>query len=323
MPEPTATPKTAFLYPGQGSQYAGMGKGAHAAFPEAREVFAEADAALPMSITELCFEGDEETLRLTENTQPAILTVSAALHRVLESRGLVPDWVAGHSLGEYSALVAAGTLDVGTAAALVHARGRYMQEAVAEGVGAMAAVLGLESDVVTEICAEHSGEEVVEVANLNAPGQVVIAGHAGAVERAAEAAKTAGARRAIMLNVSAPFHCSLMQPAAERLAPALDAATFADPAPPLVCNADADAVTGGAAARDALHRQVTSPVRWSETLEFLAAQGVGVFVEVGPGRVLSGLVKRTLGRGVGIYAVDEVEEVEAVVQALTTGQELS
>lgn len=293
-----------------------MGKAVYQAFPGAREVFEQADARLPMSITELCFEGDEETLRLTENTQPAILTVSAALHRALEGQGLRPDWVAGHSLGEYSALVAAGVLDVGSAVELVHKRGRYMQEAVPEGTGSMAAIIGLDNEEVAAICVAQGGEEVVEVANLNAPGQVVIAGHAGAVERAVKAAKEAGARRAILLNVSAPFHCSLMQPAADRLAPELAAAVFGEAAMPIVCNVDAAVVTGGDAACDALRRQVTSPVRWSETLMFLAAQGVETFVEVGPGRVLSGLVKRTLGRGVGIYAVDEREEVDAVVQAL-------
>jgi len=295
-----------------------MGRAVHDAFPEAREVFETIDAGLPMSITELCFDADDDTLRLTQNTQPAILAVSAALNRVLQGRGFVPDWVAGHSLGEYSALVAAGVLDVGVAATLVHNRGRYMQEAVPEGSGSMAAILGLDADEVTRICGENSGDEVVEVANLNAPGQVVIAGHSGAVGRAVDAAKDAGARRAILLNVSAPFHCSLMQPAADRLAPELAAATFADPTVSVVCNVDADAVTSGDAARAALGRQVTSPVRWSETLEFLAGQGVDVFIEVGPGRVLSGLVKRTLGRGVGIYSVDELEEIDAVMQALDT-----
>lgn len=293
-----------------------MGKAVYDAFSAAREVFEQADSRLPMSITELCFESDEETLRLTQNTQPAVLTVSAALHRALEGRGLKPDWVAGHSLGEYSALVAAGVLDIGSAAELVHNRGRYMQEAVPEGVGSMAAILGMGDEEVAAICVAQGGEDVVEVANVNAPGQVVIAGHREAVERAMEAAKEAGARRAILLNVSAPFHCSLMQPAADRLTPELASTAFADPVIPAVCNVDAIAVTTGDAARDALGRQVTSPVRWSATLEFLAEQGVEVFVEVGPGRVLSGLVKRTLGRGVEVYGVDELEEVDAVVQAL-------
>jgi len=304
------------LYPGQGSQYAGMGKAVHDAFPQAREVFQQADTGLPMSITELCFEADDEKLRLTENTQPAILTVSVALHRVLEGRGLIPGWVAGHSLGEYSAQVSSGVLDVATAARLVHNRGRYMQEAVPDGAGAMAAVIGLDNDAVADLCTRFGGDEIVEVANLNAPGQVVVAGDTQAVKQLVDAAKEAGARRAILLNVSAPFHCSLMQPAAERLAADLAAVEFADPRFPVVCNVDATPVTTGEAAREALERQVTSPVRWSETLEFLAAQGVEVFVEVGPGRVLTGLVKRTLGRGVEIYAVDEIEEVDAVVAAL-------
>ena len=293
-----------------------MGKAVHDAFPEAREIFEQADTGLPMSITDLCFEANDETLRLTENTQPAILTVSVALHRVLEGRGLIPDWVAGHSLGEYSALVASGVLDVATAARLVHNRGRYMQEAVPDGAGAMAAVLGLDNDAVADLCTRFGGDEIAEVANLNAPGQVVVAGNTEAIEQLVDAAKEAGARRAILLNVSAPFHCSLMQPAAERLAADLAAVEFADARFPVVCNVDAAPVTAGAAAREALERQVTSPVRWSETLEFLAAQGVEVFVEVGPGRVLSGLVKRTLGRGVEIYAVDELEEVDAVVATL-------
>ncbi len=304
------------MYPGQGSQYAGMGKAVHDAFPQAREVFQQADTGLPMSITELCFEADDEKLRLTENTQPAILTVSVALHRVLEGRGLIPGWVAGHSLGEYSAQVSSGVLDVATAARLVHNRGRYMQEAVPDGAGAMAAVIGLDNDAVADLCTRFGGDEIVEVANLNAPGQVVVAGDTQAVKQLVDAAKEAGARRAILLNVSAPFHCSLMQPAAERLAADLAAVEFADPRFPVVCNVDATPVTTGEAAREALERQVTSPVRWSETLEFLAAQGVEVFVEVGPGRVLTGLVKRTLGRGVEIYAVDEIEEVDAVVAAL-------
>jgi len=293
-----------------------MGKAVHDAFPQAREVFQQADTGLPMSITELCFEADDEKLRLTENTQPAILTVSVALHRVLEGRGLIPGWVAGHSLGEYSAQVSSGVLDVATAARLVHNRGRYMQEAVPDGAGAMAAVIGLDNDAVADLCTRFGGDEIVEVANLNAPGQVVVAGDTQAVKQLVDAAKEAGARRAILLNVSAPFHCSLMQPAAERLAADLAAVEFADPRFPVVCNVDATPVTTGEAAREALERQVTSPVRWSETLEFLAAQGVEVFVEVGPGRVLTGLVKRTLGRGVEIYAVDEIEEVDAVVAAL-------
>ncbi len=316
MPELQALQQTAFLFPGQGSQYPGMGKAVHDAFPEAREVFEQATAGLPISITELCFEASDERLRRTENTQPAILTVSVALHRILEARGLMPKWVAGHSLGEYSALVSAGVLDVATAARLVHNRGIYMQQAVPEGAGAMAAVLGLDRAEVDDLCNRCGGDLIVEVANVNAPGQVVVAGNTEAVNQLISMSKEAGARRAILLNVSAPFHCSLMQPAAERLEKDLAEIEFEDPRFPVVCNVTATSITKGEAARVALERQVTQPVLWSETLEFLSAQGVEVFVEVGPGRVLSGLVKRTLGRGVGIYAVDEIEEIDAVLAAL-------
>ena len=316
MPELQALQQTAFLFPGQGSQYPGMGKAVHDAFPEAREVFEQATAGLPISITELCFEASDERLRRTENTQPAILTVSVALHRILEARGLMPKWVAGHSLGEYSALVSAGVLDVATAARLVHNRGIYMQQAVPEGAGAMAAVLGLDRTEVDDLCNRCGGDLIVEVANVNAPGQVVVAGNTEAVNQLISMSREAGARRAILLNVSAPFHCSLMQPAAERLQKDLAEIEFADPRFPVVCNATATSITKGEAARVALEKQVTQPVLWSETLEFLSAQGVEVFVEVGPGRVLSGLVKRTLGRGVGIYAVDEIEEIDAVLAAL-------
>ena len=293
-----------------------MGKAIHDAFPEAREVFEQATAGLPISITELCFEASDERLRRTENTQPAILTVSVALHRILEARGLMPKWVAGHALGEYSALVSAGVLDVATAARLVRNRGIYMQQAVPEGAGAMAAVLGLDRTEVDDLCNRCGGDLIVEVANVSAPGQVVVAGNTEAVNQLIAMSKEAGARRAILLNVSAPFHCSLMQPAAERLQKDLAEIEFADPRFPVVCNVTATPITKGEAARVALEKQVTQPVLWSETLEFLSAQGVEVFVEVGPGRVLSGLVKRTLGRGVGIYAVDEIEEIDAVLAAL-------
>ena len=314
----SASATVAFLYPGQGSQRPGMGRAAVEAFPEARKVFEQADEAVPMSISALCFDGSEDELRRTENTQPAILTVSVAIHRVLDAHGIAPGWVAGHSLGEYSALVAAGALEISTAAPLVHNRGRYMQEAVPEGTGAMAAILGLEAAAVERLCADHDGDGVVQVANLNAPEQVVVAGHRESVEGLVEAAKGAGARRALLLNVSAPFHCSLMQPAAERLAVDLGEAEFANPCVPVVCNVDALPVSEGGSARDALERQVTRPVRWVETLEFLVGQGVRVFVEVGPGRVLSGLVKRTLGRDVEIHAVEGPEDVEAVTAALAS-----
>lgn len=306
----------AFLYPGQGSQHPGMGRALYDAFPEAREVFDTADRALEKPISEICFSGTERELRRTENTQPAILATSVAAHRVLESRGLRPGWMAGHSLGEYSALVAARSLDLADAARLVHNRGRYMQEAVQEGAGAMAAILGLDDDRVAELCASHAGEGVVEVANLNAPGQVVVAGDAAAVEALVERARDAGARRAIPLDVSAPFHCSLMEPAARRLEPELAGVEFSAPAVPVITNVDARPVTDGSGAREALVRQVTGTVRWAESLRRLASEGVEVFVEVGPGTVLAGLVRRTLGRDTEVHGVSDPDGVEEVAAAL-------
>lgn len=293
-----------------------MGREAFETFAEARDVFEEADTALPIPLSSLCFKGSEEELRLTEITQPAILTVSIALQRVLAARGLQPHWLAGHSLGEYSALVTAGCLGLADAVRLVHRRGRYMQEAVPEGTGAMAALLGIGDDDVRALCVQQQGEGTVEVANLNAPGQVVVAGDRAAVEGLVERAKREGARRAIMLNVSAPFHCSLMQPAADRLRRDLDATPFGDPGAEVVCNVDARPIADGSAAREALFRQVTSPVRWAESVQFLASAGVGVFVEVGPGRVLSGLVKRTLGRDAQVYTIEKPGDIDKVLTTL-------
>ncbi|MGB9610148.1 MAG: ACP S-malonyltransferase, partial [Bryobacteraceae bacterium] len=255
----------AFLFPGQGSQAVGMGKALADTWPVARQVFEEADDVLGFPISRLCFEGPEEELRLTENTQPALLTVSIAALRVLEQEGFRPSYVAGHSLGEYSALVAAGSLAFRDAVRLVRNRGRYMQEAVPPGVGAMAAVLRPPMDRLEQILAEAAQGEVVTAANFNSPEQVVIAGHAGAVARASEALKEAGARRVVPLPVSAPFHCPLMQPAQQRLKTDLDATAFADLAVPLVNNVDARLVTTGAEARDGLHRQVSGAVRWTDS----------------------------------------------------------
>ena len=284
--------KTAFLFPGQGSQFAGMGKSLSDAFPAARAAFDEADAALGFPLSRLCFEGPEEQLKLTENTQPALLAVSVAAFRVLAERGVSPDYVAGHSLGEYSALVAAGSLGFADALVLVRKRGRYMQEAVPPGMGAMAALLKLPEGKMDAILTEAAQGEVVSAANLNSPDQVVIAGHAAAVQRAADLAKAAGARRAVMLPVSAPFHCALMRPAQDRLAADLRAIAFADLAVPLVNNVRAAEVRKGDEARDGLIHQVSNPVRWTDCVRYLASQGVTRCIEVGAGGVLTGLLKQ-------------------------------
>ena len=284
--------KIAFLFPGQGSQAAGMGKALSEAYPVARAVFDEADAALGFSISTLCFEGPDEQLKLTENTQPALLTVSVAALAVLTEHGFRPDYVAGHSLGEYSALVAAGAIGFADAVRTVNARGRYMQEAVPAGVGAMAAWLKPPVDQVDRILAEAAQGEVVQAANFNSPDQLVIAGHAGAVARASELAKAAGAKRTVPLPVSAPFHCGLMEPAQQRLKADLDTAEFRDLSVPLVNNVDAKALTAGAEARDGLYRQVPNSVRWVDSMRLLISQGVERFVEVGQGAVLCGLLKQ-------------------------------
>lgn len=283
--------KTAFLFPGQGSQYAGMGKSLAEQFDAARRVFEEADEALGFAISRVCFEGPEEALKLTENTQPALLAVSTAAWRVLAENGVTPDYVAGHSLGEYSALVAAGGLRFADAIRLVRKRGRYMQEAVPPGVGAMAALLRLPEGALGGVLAQAAEGEVVSAANLNAPDQVVIAGHAGAVNRAVELAKGAGARRAVLLQVSAPFHCALMKPAQDRLGEDLNAAEFFDPACPLVNNWQAREVRTAAEARRGLYEQVPNPVRWADSVRYLAGRGIERWVEVGAGGVLTGLLR--------------------------------
>jgi len=269
-----------------------MGKALAEAFPICAETFAEADRALGEPLSRLCFEGPDDQLRLTENTQPAILTVSIAAYRLLESRGFTPAYVAGHSLGEYSAHVAAGTIAFADAVRIVRRRGRYMQEAVPVGRGAMAAVLGLDAEAVARACQEASDGDIVSPANLNAPGQVVIAGSAEAVERASARAKQAGAKRVVPLPVSAPFHCALMKPAEERLAPELRALSAAAPRVPVIANVDALPKRDAASAIDALVRQVSSPVLWEDVVRRLASEGVRAYVEVGPGTVLGGLVKK-------------------------------
>ncbi|HLY18568.1 MAG TPA: ACP S-malonyltransferase [Bryobacteraceae bacterium] len=283
--------RTAFLFPGQGSQYAGMGKSLAAQYAAARAVFEQADDALGFALSSMCFEGPDDTLKLTENTQPALLAVSTAAWRVLAESGFMPDYVAGHSLGEYSALVAAGGLEFTDAARLVRKRGRYMQEAVPPGMGAMAALLRLPEGALASVLEQAARGEVVSAANLNAPDQVVIAGHAGAVNRAMELAKAAGARRAIPLQVSAPFHCALMKPAQERLDADLRATNFADLTCTLVNNWQAREVRTAGEARHGLYEQVPNPVRWAESIRYLAAQGVRRFIEVGAGGVLTGLLR--------------------------------
>jgi [acyl-carrier-protein] S-malonyltransferase len=282
-----------------------MGKELAEKYPVARQTFAEADEALGYNLSQLCFEGPEEKLRLTEITQPAILTVSVAAWRVLQEKGVNPGFVAGHSLGEYSANVAAGTISFADAVRTVRKRGKYMQEAVPVGVGAMAAILGMDLERVTAVCAEAAQGEVCEPANINSAEQIVISGHAPAVERATRLASERGAKRAIMLPVSAPFHCSLMKPAQDRLAADLQSLPFKQPAVPIVGNVDAAVIEDGDRARDALIRQVTGAVKWEQSVRLLIASGIQTFVEVGPGKVLCGLMRQIDRSRTSLNAGDE------------------
>jgi len=307
--------KIALLFPGQGSQYVGMGKTLAEAYPAARLVFESADQSLGFPISRLCVEGSEEDLRLTENAQPALLTVSIAAFTVLRELGVRPDYVAGHSLGEYSALVAAGSLRFSHALRLVRKRGRYMQEAVPSGLGAMAALLKLPPERLEEVLHNAAQGEVVTAANLNSPDQIVIAGHAGAVNRAMELAKAAGARRAVLLAVSAPFHCPLMKPAQERMTPELNATVFEDPDWPLINNFEAREIRSGSEARQGLIDQIPNAVRWEATIRYLVAQGVDRFFEVGPGGVLTGLLRSIdpMLHGVRLGEAGDVEKLDLAV----------
>lgn len=310
-----ADARLAFCFPGQGSQAVGMGRTFHETSAAARAVFEEAGDALGFDIAKLCFEGPEADLQLTANTQPAVLTVSVAAARLLGERGITPAVVGGHSLGEYSALVSAGALAFGDAVRVVRRRGEFMQQAVPVGTGAMAAVLGVDLPVVEEICREAAGDDVLDVANINSPGQIVVAGHRAAVERAVALAATRGGKRSVLLPVSAPFHCRLMAPAAERLAEALSSVGASDPRLPVVRNVDAELTTRADEVRPFLVRQVTAPVRWTDCVTRMASDGCRTFLEVGPGKVLTGLLRRIDGSAKG-FAVEDAAGLEKAVAAL-------
>ena len=307
----------AFVFPGQGSQKVGMGKELVERFPECREAFEQADSALGFPISSLCFDGPADRLMLTEYTQPAVLAVSVAALRALTTRGIKPQWLAGHSLGEYSAYVAAGTLSFGDAVRTVRNRGRYMQEAVPVGQGAMAVVMGLDVPAVIQACEETAEGLVVSPANLNAPGQIVIAGDSAAVKRAGARAKVLGAKKVIDLDVSAPFHCALMKPAQDRLDRDLRNLVLSDPVVPIVANFDAEPKRNAAAAMSALVGQVTAPVRWEEVVRRLASEGVDTYVEVGSGTVLKGLIRK-IDRSARVLSASDAEGIENTVAALAS-----
>ena len=311
----SADARLAFCFPGQGSQAVGMGRAFHDASAAARAVFEEASDALGFDIAKLCFEGPESELQLTANTQPAVLTVSVAGARLLAERGLSPAMAGGHSLGEYSALVAAGSLAFADAVTTVRRRGQFMQEAVPVGTGAMAAILGVDLPVVEELCRDAAEGEILDVANINSPGQIVIAGHRSAIERAVALAAARGGKRSVLLPVSAPFHCRLMAPAAERLTEVLASVRTADPRPPVVRNVDAELSTRADDVRPFLIRQVTAPVRWTDCVARMAREGCRTFLEVGPGKVLSGLLKRIDGSLTG-FAVEDVAGLDKALAAL-------
>ena len=306
--------KTAFVFPGQGSQYPGMGKELADTFEVARNVFQEADDALGFNLSTLCFEGPEGDLKLTANTQPAILTTSIAAFRVVEAEtGIKAGYLAGHSLGEFSALVASGALGFTDAVRTVRARGTFMQEAVPFGAGAMAAILGVEPAMLADICAEASQGEVVSPANFNSPGQIVIAGHAGAVGRAIEIAKSRGFRKAMLLPVSAPFHCSLMLPAAERLEALLAAIPVQTIKRPVVTNVEAEPNSDPGRVMELLVKQVCAPVLWAGSVQKMIDLGVSRFIEIGPGKVLSGLIKR-ISKDVEIRNIEDPSSLKALGQ---------
>lgn len=304
-------PSTAFLFPGQGSQAPGMGLEIAQRYSSARAIFDEADEALGFPLSRLCFEGPAEELRRTEITQPAVLTTSIATLAALRERDIEPAFVAGHSLGEYSALVAAGSIGFREAVQLVYERGSYMQKAVPQGVGAMAALLGIDAEATASVCQQAADGQVVAPANINSPGQIVVAGHAEAVSRAVELAKHAGARRAVMLEVSAPFHCALMAPARVAMEPRLDSTAFADLDVPLVNNWQASEVRTGTEAREGLKHQIPNPVLWEQSVRYLAGQNVGRFVEVGPGRVLTGLM-RSIDRKLPAHSTHDLASLEGI-----------